>query len=83
MCRIRGHGSDSHYKGTQVCFCCSTLIFHFSYILLYLKLVLKVLDNSQPMENIPEWFHGVRLNFAENLLRFDDEKVALYSAGIK
>jgi len=35
------------------------------------------------MENIPEWFHGVRLNFAENLLRFDDEKVALYSAGIK
>jgi len=41
----------------------------------------EVLDNSQPMENIPEWFHGVRLNFAENLLRFDDEKVALYSAG--
>ena len=33
------------------------------------------------MEEVPEWFHGAHLNFAENLLRFDDEKVALYTAG--
>lgn len=41
----------------------------------------KVLDESKPMEEVPEWFHGAHLNFAENLLRFDDEKVALYTAG--
>lgn len=33
------------------------------------------------MEDIPEWFQGARLNFAENLLRFNDDKVALYTAG--
>lgn len=33
------------------------------------------------METIPEWFHGARLNFAENLLQYDDDKVALYTAG--
>lgn len=33
------------------------------------------------MEDIPEWFRGARLNFAENLLRFDDHEVALYTAG--
>ena len=41
----------------------------------------EVLDQSQPMETIPEWFRGARLNFAENLLRYDDDKVALYTAG--
>lgn len=41
----------------------------------------EVLDQSQPMENIPEWFRGAHLNFAENLLRFDDDKVALYITG--
>ena len=41
----------------------------------------EVLDQSQPMETIPEWFHGARLNFAENLLHYDDDKVALYTAG--
>ena len=41
----------------------------------------EVLDQSQPMETIPEWFRGARLNFAENLLQYDDDKVALYTAG--
>ena len=35
------------------------------------------------MEDVPEWFHGAQLNFAENLLRYDDDKVALYTAGTK
>lgn len=35
------------------------------------------------MEDIPEWFRGARLNFAENLLRYDDDKVALYTTGKK
>lgn len=41
----------------------------------------EVLDQSQPMENVPEWFCGACLNFAENLLRYNDDKVALYTAG--
>merc|ERR1719264_844063 len=36
-------------------------------------------DTSVPMNEIPEWFTGARLNYAENLLRYpDDSKVALY-----
>lgn len=35
------------------------------------------------MEEIPEWFTGARLNYAENLLQFDGDKVALYTAGNK
>ncbi|XP_068680491.1 acetoacetyl-CoA synthetase-like isoform X1 [Montipora foliosa] len=41
----------------------------------------EVLDQSKAMKDIPEWFRGAHLNFAENLLRFDDDKVALYMAG--
>jgi acetoacetyl-CoA synthetase len=40
---------------------------------------LPVLDESTPMDQIPEWFRGARMNYAENLLRFeDDEKLAFY-----
>lgn len=35
------------------------------------------------MADIPEWFHGTRLNFAENLLRYGDDKVALYTTGMQ
>lgn len=35
------------------------------------------------MEEIPEWFAGARLNYAENLLQCDGDKVALYTAGKK
>lgn len=41
----------------------------------------EVLDQSQAMADIPEWFRGARLNFAENLLRYDDDKIALYTTG--
>ncbi|XP_065054567.1 acetoacetyl-CoA synthetase-like [Rhopilema esculentum] len=40
-----------------------------------------VVDTSAPMSDIPEWFPGSRLNYAENLLQGDDEDVALYTAG--
>ena len=42
-----------------------------------------MLDQSQGMADIPEWFRGARLNFAENLLRYDDDKVALYTTGMQ
>ena len=35
------------------------------------------------MADIPEWFRGARLNFAENLLHYDDDKVALYMTGMQ
>ncbi|XP_031552473.1 acetoacetyl-CoA synthetase-like [Actinia tenebrosa] len=37
--------------------------------------------DTKPMEDIPEWFSGARLNYAENLLQFDGDRVALYTAG--
>lgn len=43
----------------------------------------KVFDKeSQSIDNIPfKWFEGALLNYAENLLKFNDDKVALYSFG--
>ncbi|XP_061417860.1 acetoacetyl-CoA synthetase [Lethenteron reissneri] len=41
----------------------------------------EVVNTSKTIAEVPEWFHGSRLNFAENLLhRGDAEKVALYAA---
>ena len=34
------------------------------------------------MSSIPEWFHGSRLNYAENLLQGNDEDIAIYTAGL-
>jgi len=40
----------------------------------------QVIDKGIAMNQIPEWFPGSRLNYAENLLRYeDDSKVAIYS----
>lgn len=39
----------------------------------------QVIDKTISMDKIPQWFEGARLNYAENLLRFDqDDKVAFY-----
>lgn len=41
----------------------------------------EVVDASQRISDIPEWFRGARLNYAENLLKHaDQDKVALYAA---
>ncbi|MED6249969.1 hypothetical protein ATANTOWER_022512, partial [Ataeniobius toweri] len=40
-----------------------------------------VVDVSKRISDVPEWFKGARLNYAENLLKHaDQDKVALYSA---
>ncbi|CAF5226408.1 unnamed protein product, partial [Rotaria magnacalcarata] len=31
------------------------------------------------MDEIPRWFSGARLNYAENLLRFNDNRTAIYA----
>jgi len=31
------------------------------------------------MNEIPRWFLGARLNYAENLLRFNDDRIAIYA----
>ncbi|KAI8908028.1 hypothetical protein EDD86DRAFT_208747 [Gorgonomyces haynaldii] len=36
---------------------------------------------SVPMDQIPKWFQGSLLNYAENMLRFDDERLALVGVG--
>lgn len=41
----------------------------------------EVVDASQRISDVPEWFRGARLNYAENLLKHaDQDKVALYAA---
>lgn len=41
----------------------------------------QVVDVSKRISDIPEWFKGARLNYAENLLKHGDlDKVALYAA---
>ncbi|XP_067861854.1 acetoacetyl-CoA synthetase [Heptranchias perlo] len=41
----------------------------------------EVIDRTKGVADVPEWFKGSRLNYAENLLKHkDDDKVALYAA---
>lgn len=41
----------------------------------------QVVDTSKSIADIPEWFKGSRLNYAENLLKHkDNDKIALYAA---
>uniref|UniRef100_A0A8C2YW98 Acetoacetyl-CoA synthetase n=1 Tax=Cyclopterus lumpus TaxID=8103 RepID=A0A8C2YW98_CYCLU len=41
----------------------------------------EVVDLSKRISDVPEWFKGARLNYAENLLKHaDQDKVALYAA---
>lgn len=43
--------------------------------------VFQVVDLSKRISDVPEWFKGARLNYAENLLKHADlDKVALYAA---
>eukprot|EP00123_Amoebidium_parasiticum_P001465 comp12567_c0_seq1/m.7565 comp12567_c0_seq1/g.7565 ORF comp12567_c0_seq1/g.7565 comp12567_c0_seq1/m.7565 type:complete len:678 (-) comp12567_c0_seq1:825-2858(-) len=37
----------------------------------------QVIDTSITMDQVPEWFKGARLNYAENALRWNDDQVAL------
>ena len=42
---------------------------------------LQVVDTSKGIADVPEWFRGSRLNYAENLLRHkENDRVALYVA---
>ena len=47
-----------------------------------LFVIVQVVDKEKGIADIPEWFPGSRLNFAENLLKYDDDRVAIYSTGI-
>lgn len=41
----------------------------------------QVVDPSKGITDVPEWFKGSRLNYAENLLKHEEnDKIALYAA---
>ncbi|XP_054852321.1 acetoacetyl-CoA synthetase [Eublepharis macularius] len=45
------------------------------------RLYTEVIDSSKGIADVPEWFRGSRLNYAENLLKHkENDKVALYAA---
>ncbi|XP_075424825.1 acetoacetyl-CoA synthetase isoform X2 [Ascaphus truei] len=49
--------------------------------IVYSRLYEEVIDTSKGIADIPEWFKGSRLNYAENLLKHkENDKVALYAA---
>ncbi|GAB6030254.1 hypothetical protein CHUAL_005930 [Chamberlinius hualienensis] len=55
--------------------------FHFSKII-HSQPHEQVIDRRKRIDEIPQWFPGCQLNFAENLLRHQDgDKVALYATG--
>ena len=41
----------------------------------------EVVDTSASITQIPKWFKGAKLNYAENLLKYNDDCVALISTG--
>ncbi|GFU17515.1 acetoacetyl-CoA synthetase, partial [Nephila pilipes] len=41
----------------------------------------KVVDLNIPMNEFPKWFEGAELNYAENLLKYRDDKPALIVDG--
>ncbi len=44
--------------------------------------MLQVVDTSKEITDIPEWFHGCKLNYAENLLKCaQGNKPALITCG--
>ncbi|XP_036077091.1 acetoacetyl-CoA synthetase isoform X2 [Rousettus aegyptiacus] len=49
--------------------------------IVYSRMYDEVVDTSKGVADIPEWFRGSRLNYAENLLRHGDSgRTALYAA---
>ncbi|XP_028621782.1 acetoacetyl-CoA synthetase [Grammomys surdaster] len=49
--------------------------------IVYSRMYDEVVDTSKGIADVPEWFRGSRLNYAENLLRHkDNDRVALYVA---
>ena len=41
----------------------------------------QVVDEKLTPGDVPEWFKGARLNYAENLLKFDDDHCAIIATG--
>ena len=41
----------------------------------------QVVDESLNPADVPEWFKGARINYAENLLKYDDDHVAIIATG--
>ncbi|GFR18780.1 acetoacetyl-CoA synthetase, partial [Trichonephila clavata] len=41
----------------------------------------KVIDLNTPLEKFPVWFTGAKLNLAENLLKYRDDKIAFIATG--
>ncbi|XP_030075223.1 acetoacetyl-CoA synthetase [Microcaecilia unicolor] len=49
--------------------------------LVYSRLYDEVVDRSKEIADVPEWFKGSRMNYAQNLLKHkENDKVALYAA---
>jgi len=41
----------------------------------------EVVDLKKNVTDVPDWFEGALLNYAENMLRYRDDKPAIVSSG--
>jgi len=57
------------------CFVSDVILLLFSW---YVDVMLAKVVDKKKISDIPQWFDGCRLNYAENLLRHRDDRVALY-----
>ncbi|XP_053545275.1 acetoacetyl-CoA synthetase-like [Bombina bombina] len=49
--------------------------------IVYSRMFDEVIDKSKGISDVPEWFKGSRLNYAENLLKHkENDKIAIYAA---
>lgn len=53
---------------------------HFSRIIFSTPYI-EVIDEKANFKDIPTWFGGSALNYAENLLKFDDDRIAIIEKG--
>ena len=42
----------------------------------------EVVDVTKTITDNPEWFHGASINYAENILKYNDDKIALIGVGM-
>lgn len=61
---------------------CSTFYYRSENIVTLYSCVPQVVDKTKNITEIPEWFRGSRLNYAENLLRCKDNKTAIIECGM-
>ena len=69
------------HQHCRMCLVCIILLYCTGVTYRPVTLFLKVI-NTEVMTDIPTWFCDSKLNYAENLLKFNDNRTAIITSGI-